>query len=210
MRSLDIYSDIACPWCYLGKRRLEAALARLPEDQRPALRWRAYLLQPDYPEGQSEPARALLERKFGGGPRFAAMFERLRQLGAAEGISFDLDRQVACHTGLGHRAVKVAATFGREHEATEAIFRAFFTEGRDLSDVATLVDLLAGLPGAPSAAELALALESPAHRAAVAQDLTSARRLGITGVPFFVLDGRLGLSGAQETETFLAFLREEA
>lgn len=202
---------MACPWCFIGKRRLEKALARLPDSERPHVRWHAFQLMPEFPEGQSTPARAMLEKKFGGGARFAQMFEHLRRLGEAEGISFDLDKQVACNTGLAHRAVALARLHGRENAAVEAFFRAQFEEGRDLSQVDTvvaiLVDTLAGTAAADAGA-LRETLEGGGGAAEVNADRAEARHIGVEGVPFFVLDEQIAMSGAQDPETFAAFLAE--
>jgi predicted DsbA family dithiol-disulfide isomerase len=211
MSHLDVYSDVACPWCFIGKRRLDEALAKLPEAERPTVRWHAYQLQPDFPVDEAKPARAMLEAKFGGAARFAQMFERVQAIAAQENIRYDLDRQQAVNTGLAHRAVAVARTHGRESAAVEAFFSAFFEQGQNLADVDVVAGILAGvlegMPGA-DAATLAQQLRGGAGAADVQDDLKDARLLGVSGVPFFVLDERLAMSGAQEVSTFLSFLDE--
>lgn len=216
MSHLDIYSDVACPWCFIGKRRLEKALAALPEAERPTIRWHAYQLQPDFPVDTAKPARAILEAKFGGAARFGAMFERVQAVAAAEGITYDLDGQQAVNTGLAHQAVALARGYGREGQAVDVFFSAFFEQGKNLADVdvvaGILLDVLVGAPGAEGvdAAALARRLRAGEGRDDVEQDLKDGRLLGVSGVPFFVLDERLAMSGAQEPETFVSFLREGA
>lgn len=208
MPHLDIWSDVACPWCFIGKRRLEQALATLPDAERPSVRWHAYQLMPEFPVGTSTPARAMLEQRFGGAARVAGMLEHVRGVGADVGIRFDVDRQVACNTGLAHRAVAVARAHGRQDAAVEAFFCAQFEEGRDLSSEDVVLDVLAA--AVPDAARETLREQLSHDDVAreVERDKQEARTIGIQGVPFFVLDERLAVSGAQDPATFVAFLRE--
>jgi predicted DsbA family dithiol-disulfide isomerase len=208
MAHLDIWSDVACPWCFIGKRRLEAALAQLPAEERPTIRWHAYQLMPDFPVGESTPARAMLEKKFGGKERVDGMLEHVRGVARGVGITFDVDRQRACNTVLAHRATAVARAHGAEDAAVEGFFRAHFEEGKDLAQEDVVVDVLvAAVPGVARDV-LRQELSQADVAAAVEADKKEARLIGVQGVPFFVLDERLAVSGAQEPSTFLAFLRE--
>jgi predicted DsbA family dithiol-disulfide isomerase len=207
MKQLEIFSDIACPWCFIGKRRLEAALASMPASERPNIRWRSYQLRPDIPVGEASPARAMLEKKFGGKERFASMFAHVREVAAAEGIAFDLDGQIACNTGLAHRAIAIARTHGRESEAVELFFRAFFEQGKNLADVDTVATILIAACPSVEANTLRGELDGDLCRQDVADDLRDAAAFGVSGVPFFVLDRRVAVSGAQPPETMAAFLR---
>jgi predicted DsbA family dithiol-disulfide isomerase len=208
MAHLDIWSDVACPWCFIGKRRFEAARQALPAELRPTVRWHAYQLMPDFPVAESTPARAMLEQKFGGAARLDGMLDRLRAVAADVGIRFDVDRQVACNTGLAHRAVAVARRHGREDAAVEAFFRAHFEDGRDLSRADVVVELLAAVVPEVTRTQLGDELVTAEVAAEVETDQREARLVGVQGVPFFVLDERLALSGARDVETFVAFLRE--
>ena len=208
MAHLDIWSDVACPWCFIGKRRLEKALTQLPENERPTVRWHAYQLMPEFPAGTSTPARAMLEKKFGGAARVAGMLEHLRGVAKDVGISFDVDKQIACNTGIAHRAVAVARSHGRQDAAVEAFFRAHFEEGRDLSNEDVVIDVLAGAVPGVARETLRQKLSQPDVADEGEVDKKEARMIGIQGVPFFVLDERLAVSGAQDPATFLAFLRE--
>ena len=207
--TIDVVSDVICPWCFIGKRRMEKALALLPVDKRPSIRWRSYQLQPDAPEGISTPAKAQLEKKFGGARRFEELFTHVRRAGEADGIHFDIDKQQSCNTRLAHRAVAIALAHGRQDAAVEGFFSANFEQGKNLADIDVVVAILL-----EALRDIAL-VDEAAVRAALAQgggadevdlDLVQARELGVTGVPFFVLDDRLAISGAQDPATFLKFL----
>jgi predicted DsbA family dithiol-disulfide isomerase len=208
MSHLDIWSDVACPWCFIGKRRLEKALAALAPAERPTIRWHAYQLMPEFPAGTSTPAKALLEQRFGGGARVKAMFDHVRAVARDEGIVLDVDRQIACNTALAHRAIAIARSHGREDAAVEGFFRAHFEEGQDLAQVDVVVALLsAAVPDVAFDALRASVLRGDGGED-VESDRREARLLGVQGVPFFVRDERLAISGAQEPSTFVAFLRE--
>jgi predicted DsbA family dithiol-disulfide isomerase len=207
--TLDVFSDIACPWCFIGKRRLATALAKLPTDERPTIKWHAYQLMPEFPEGQARPSRAFLEQRFGGPARFAAMFERVRTLAAAEGIAFDVDAQQAVNTKLAHRGVAIAAARGHEDAAVDAMFSAHFEQGKNLADVDVVAGIVAGVCGVDVNVVRAEFVDG-AGADVVDADLKDGRLIGVTGVPFFVLNGQLAMSGAQEPETFVEFIREGA
>ena len=196
---IEIYADIACPWCYIGERRLERALA-----ERPGLRverqWRPFQLQPDLPPG-GLPWAEFSRTKFGGDERAQAAFAAVAQHGAGEGIDFRFDRMsTAANTANGHRLILFAARRGLEWPMVEALFAAHFTHGRDLSDDEQLVALAveAGLPEATTRDYLA----SDEGMAEALASQAEARYLGITGVPFFIFDRRFGLSGAQPLAVF--------
>jgi len=209
MRTLDVFSDVVCPWCFLGRRRLDAALAALAEDERPTVRWRAFQLDPTMPEGRAEPARPKLEAKLGGPQRFAMAFERVRALGEEVGIAFNIDKPQSYNTRLAHRAVAFARTHGaaHEHAAVDALFSAHFELGKDLSDPDVVARVLtdAGVPG--GTASMADALRAGAGNDDVTADLRLCRELGVSGVPLFVLDGKLAVSGAQDAAVLIDFLR---
>jgi predicted DsbA family dithiol-disulfide isomerase len=213
-RRLDVWSDIACPWCFIGKRRLDTALAKLPEADRPAVFYRAFELRPDLPPHHNEPARPMLEAKFGGAQRFAEVFARVQGVASACGINYDLDRQIAVNTRLAHRgavlAGRLAKDTGQDDSAVQAaviegLFQAYFEQGQNLGDLQVVAHLVAEATGAEVKTARTRLADGEAEEEVVA-DEAEARALGIGGVPFFVLDGRLGMSGAQEVETFGAFL----
>jgi len=154
----------------------------------------------------------MLEQKFGGKARVDGMLEHVRGLARGVGITFDVDRQRACNTGLAHRAIAVARAYGAEDVAVDGFFRAYFEEGKDLAQQDVVLDVLAAAVGVVDPAvdreALRQELSQPAVAAAVEADKKEARRINVQGVPFFVLDERLAVSGAPEPSTFVAFLRE--
>ena len=208
---IDVWSDLACPWCYIGKRRLEAALATAAPPGGVEVVWRSFELDPAAPpvrtDGLTQAQR--LAAKYRRTPAEAeAMIANVTRLAAAEGLTFRIDQQIAGNTFDAHRVLHLAAAHGRQDAVGERLFRAYFTEGRALGDRATLVELAAdaGLP----AAEVEAALAGDAHAADVRADERLARELGISGVPFFVLDGRVGVSGAQPAEVLARAIAEVA
>ena len=202
-RTVDVVSDVVCPWCYIGKRQLEDAIARLPEAERPVVRWHPFQLNPDLPpEGIDR--RSYLEAKFGGADRAAQIYERVRAAGRGAGLELAIDRiERQPNTLDAHRLIAWAqADATRDPTAlVEALFRAYFVEGRPVGERDALA-ALAGEAGydAQAAREM---LESDTGIDEIQAMDRHAREMGITGVPFFVFDGKLGVSGAAGADTLL-------
>jgi len=196
---LDVFSDTICPWCYVGKRRLERALEARPQPGL-TIRWRAFQLNPGMPaEGMDR--KAYIDAKFGSAERSRAIYDTVRAAGAGEGISFAFDRiKRTPNTLQSHRLIRFAGGQDRQDETLEALFRAYFLEGRNIGDRAVLADVAekAGLDR--DEAEDYLAGDADAE--AVLGEDALARRAGINGVPCFIFNGRFALSGAQEPEAF--------
>jgi predicted DsbA family dithiol-disulfide isomerase len=197
---IDIVSDVICPWCFIGKRRLERALAMRPEVG-VSIGWRAFQLNPDMPrEGMAR--QEYLALKFGGPAQARRIYHAVEQAGAAEGIPFAFDAiRRTPNTVEAHRLIRFAALEGRADAIVEALFRGYFTAGRDIGAPAELV-ALAAEAGFDEAA-VGDFLAGDAERDAVLAEDRAARRAGIEGVPCFVVDGGYALSGAQEPEFFL-------
>ncbi len=210
---VDVVSDVVCPWCYIGKRKLEAALATLRHEPGLAVtvRWHPFELNPDIP-AQGMPRAAYLEAKFGGKAPADAIYARVRAVGTEVGIAFALDRiRLQPNTLDAHRLVAWAQQRGDADMLVERLFRAYFTEGRSLGAVDELV-ALAGDTGLP-ADETRAMLVSAAFREQVKAEFREAQESGITGVPFFIFNGRAAVSGAHDPETLLeaiATARESA
>lgn len=203
---VDVWHDTVCPWCRIGKAHLDAALARW-DGAAPEVRFRAFFLNPRIPPGGEE-FRAYMAAKMGGAAALPAMFERVRQASADAGVDFHFDRiGRAPNTELSHRLLALAPV-GQERAAVEAVYRAYFEEGRDIGDPEELVRI-AGEVGMDPASTRA-PLRGEAGRAEVLADVEAARRIGVTGVPFFVFDERGALSGAHPPATLLAALRQVA
>ena len=204
---VDVFADIACPWCYLGKRQLEKALERYPQPIE--VRHRAYQLNPGAsPAG--EPATAYLLRKFGSSARVEESHARLVAMGGPVGIQFNWEKQVATNTRLAHRVVAIAAGQGQEQAALDAIYRAYFEEGVNVADQTALLAALQRHGVALDYPALLAGLADGAGEESVDRDIREARELGIDGVPLFLAGGRLAVSGAQPAEVLRSFLEEAA
>ncbi len=200
---IEVFADIACPWCYIGEHRLEHALAARPELQ-VEWRWRPFQLQPNLP-AQGLPWDTFASAKFGGAARAQSMFEQVASVGAEEGIQFAFDRvATAPNTADAHRLILFAQETGRQRDAALAVFRAYFAEGADLNDLDTLTTLGQGV--GLDAASLREHLQEDSGLNEVGASQEEAQRLGITGVPFYIFNERFGLSGAQPAEVFLRAL----
>ncbi|MEE1784187.1 DsbA family oxidoreductase [Streptomyces sp. SP17BM10] len=205
---VEIYSDIACPWCYIGKRRFEEALDGFAGKEGVEVVYRPYQLVPDAPATPS-PHREWLAERYG--PQSVAMDAHVAELGRAEGITYDFDAALHANTFLGHRLLHLAETeYGAavQGRLKEALLKAHFTDGVDVGDRAALTDVAvaAGLERERVAAYLA----GDEGSAEVRAQLAEARELGITAVPTFVFEGKWAVQGGQEAETFRQVLEQVA
>jgi len=196
---IDVVSDVVCPWCFIGKRHLEAALAGLPEAAGAKVRWHPFELNPDLP-AEGVDRKGYLEAKFGGTARAAEIYARVREAGLRAGLDFDFEaitRQP--NTRDAHRLIAWAQSRGDAGPLVERLFRAYFQEGRYVGDRDTLAALAAEAGFDAEAARVWL--ESGLGADEITDAEARVRGLGITGVPFFIFDGRVGLSGAQPRQT---------
>ncbi|MBX0291411.1 DsbA family oxidoreductase [Hymenobacter sp. HSC-4F20] len=204
---IEIWSDIVCPFCYIGKRRLENALAQFPHAEAVEIQWRSFELDP---EANPEPGVSQYQRlaaKYGNTEAWARqMSANMTQMAAAEGLAFDFDRAVPANTFRAHRLVHLADRYGKQDAAKERLFKAYLEEGKDINDVATLARLAAELE--LPAAEVGQVLNSDEFAQDVRHDEYQARQIGVRGVPYFVFDDKYAVSGAQPTELFLEVLEK--
>ncbi len=194
---IEVVHDLVCPWCYIGVRRLLRTLRRRPELQF-ELTWRPFLLNPDMPAAGMSRAEYVL-RKFGGEDRARRLYLSITEIGLAEGVQFRFERIRRTPSSVdAHRLVRLAARYGRAGEMVEALFAAHFTDGRDLGELRVLTAVAAscGLDG--EAARQFLLGDAEAE--AIHAENLRAHRLGINGVPCFVVSGRHAIAGAQEPE----------
>ena len=194
---IDIVSDTVCPWCFIGKRRIARAMAMRPNVKFEVF-WRPYRLDPTVPR-EGVDRRAYLKAKFGDTPRSSAMGEAIRAEGASEGIAFAFDKIAKTPNTLdSHRLVHWAGGAGVQDAVVEALFRAYFIDGKDVGDasVLTALALEAGMDGA--LVELLLAGDSDLEP--VEREAGMASEMGISGVPTFIFDGKYMISGAREPE----------
>ena len=202
---IQVWSDVICPWCYIGKRRLEEALRGFDGDV--TITFRAYQLDPT-PVPRPLPIKAVMAAKFGGPARAEQMFAHVADIAAGDGLRLDFDSAIAANTFDAHRLVAWAAAQGRQADMVDAVQRAHFTEGVDVGSPAALAGV-AGRIGLDRAAALAY-LGSDAGTDAVEADLGWARELGITSVPTFVIDQKYAVQGAQEASVLRQALAEIA
>ena len=203
---VEIYSDVACPWCYIGKARFERAVAALPGGSEVEVVYRPYQLDPRAP-AEGVPMMEYLEGRFGTAAR--SMAARVEQSAREEGLTMDYGRGVAANTLDAHRLMALAERVGGaavQQEVAEGLFRAHFSEGLDIADRAVLesIGTAAGLEAEAVQRELA----SDDALRAVQAEIAIAQRLGITAVPTFVFDGRYAVQGAQPTSTFVQVLEQ--
>lgn len=205
---VEIWSDVVCPWCYIGKRRFEQALAGYEHADTVDIVYRPYQLDPTAPPGASMPVREAYARKFGGWERADQIIEHLTGVAAADGLDFHLDRALRSNTLLAHRllwAAEHTGAAGLQSDLKERLLRAYFVDGDTIGDPDTLeqIALDAGLDPDTVAA----VLHGDLGRAEVHAQLDEAHDLGITAVPTFVFDGKWTVPGAQDPEVFLTVLR---
>lgn len=205
---VEIYSDVACPWCYIGKRRFEQALAAFPGGDEVEVVYRPYQLDPAAP-ATARPLTEALAEKFG--PGAASKMSSVVDAARAEGITMDFGRALAANTLAAHRLLRLAEhEYGRvaQHALAESLFEAHFARGADIGDP----EVLAGLASAAGmdAARAAAYLASGEGVAEVKAEIRDARQLGVSAVPTFVFEGRYGVQGAQPASAFLQTLEAVA
>jgi predicted DsbA family dithiol-disulfide isomerase len=195
--TIDVVSDAVCPWCFVGKRRLEAALASAGEPEI-VVRWRPFQLDPTIPPEGLE-RRAYMRAKFRDESRIAEAHARLKALGAEVGIAFDFDAiERAPNTLDAHRLILWAGESGAQDALVERLFSAFFEHGRDIGDRAVLTEIAAAC--GMDAAEVEARFHGDDDIDAVRAQIAEAQDIGVNGVPFFIFASRLGVSGAQSAD----------
>lgn len=194
---IDIVSDTVCPWCFIGKKKLEKALAMRPDIEFD-IRWRAYRLDPTVPR-EGVDRRAYMRAKFGDGARTSAMTDALKTAGTAEHIAFAFDRiEMRPDTTDSHRLIRWAGSIGKQTEIVEALFKAYFEDGRDIGNAAVLKAIAAeaGMDG-ELVGEL---LAGDADRDIVEREDALAHQMGISGVPTFIFANKYLVSGAYDAD----------
>ena len=208
---VEIWSDVVCPWCYIGKRRFEQALAGFEGREDVELVFRPFQLDPTAPSGSTMPVIEAYARKFGGEERAQEIIAHVTEVAAADGLDFHLERAQRANTRDAHRLLALAE---REHGLAvqgalkEALLRAYFVDGRNVADHDTLVDIAVGAGIDSGRAASMLASEEGSHE--LNAELDEARELGVAAVPTFVFGGRWAVPGAQDPEMLLRALRRTA
>ncbi|WP_116450741.1 DsbA family oxidoreductase [Blastococcus litoris] len=202
---VEVWSDVVCPWCYIGKRRLESALEQFPHRDQVEVVWRSFQLDPSVPEGETHPTLPALAAKYGASVEdMRANMARVEEIAAGEGLDYHLADGISGNTLLAHELLHLAAEHGTRNELKERLLHAYFEEGRSVFSVDDLVPL--ALEVGLDEAEVREALADRRYLSAVRQDGAIAQALGATGVPFFVVDRKYGAAGAQPAELLLQVL----
>ena len=205
--SVDVWSDIACPWCYVGKRRFEAGLAEFDGRDDVTLTYHSFELAPDTPvDFDGSEVDFLAQHKGIPVDKVEQMLTQMTGVAAAEGLDFDYEALAHTNTRKAHEVLHFAKQHGRQLELAERLFEAYFTQGRHLGRDEELADLAAevGL----NRYDVLAALTAGEFVESVDADIAQARAYGITGVPFYVIDGRYGVSGAQPADVFRSALEQ--
>ncbi len=204
---IEIWSDVACPWCYIGKRRFEAALAEFPHRESVDVTWRSYQLDPSLPEHYDGTELEYLSRIKGmAQAQVSQMFDHVTEQAKGESLNYRFDQVVVANSFAAHRLIHLAAKHGQQDAAKERLLSDHFERGKDIGNAEYLSELGQALGIQDD--EVAELFTTDKYADDVRHDFEEARALGITGVPFFVIDRKFGLSGAQPAETFTAALNQ--
>ncbi|MFV0604228.1 MAG: DsbA family protein [Niabella sp.] len=204
---VEIWSDVMCPFCYIGKRKFEAAMKQFEDNNHIELIWHSFQLSPDM---ETQPDKSiheyLAEHKGMPFEQAKQMNEQVSQMAKQVGLTYNLDKSVVANSFNAHRFTHFAKANGKQNEAEEVLFRSYFTDGKNIDDYPTLIQLGAEI-GLDSVA-LKTALENGSFAEGVNADIFEAQNIGVRGVPFFVFNRKYAVSGAQETSAFLETLQK--
>ena len=204
---VEIWSDIMCPFCYIGKRKFEAALERFPQKDKIQVEWKSFQLMPGLQTDASVKLdRFLADEKGISLQEARAMNNYVSQMAKGTGLDYNLDRAIPANTIKAHRFAHYAKALGKQNEAKEQLFNAYFMEGENIDNIETLIELgeNIGLDGK----EIRIVLENNHYADEVQTDLYQAHLAGVSGVPYFVFNKKLAVSGAKEADTFLEALNK--
>jgi protein disulfide-isomerase len=204
---VEIWSDIMCPFCYIGKRRFEAALSAFEFSDKVSVEWHSFQLDPDIQHGHGKNLYEYLsERKGISLEQSVDMHRHVTEMAKEAGLDYHFDKAVVANSFDAHRLIQLAKTAGKGDEAEERLFHAYFTEGKDVSDHKVLAEL--GKDIGLTGEQVNVALNDDKYARKVRDDIDEAAQLGIRGVPFFIFNRKYAVSGAQPEETFLQALRQ--
>jgi protein disulfide-isomerase len=203
---VEIWSDIMCPFCYIGKRHFEAALMEFSHAEKVQMEWKSFQLDPTIPkmEERVDVYQYLADKKGMTLEQSKAMHENVVQMAKNAGLEYNFDRAIVGNSKDAHRLIQFSKTKGLGDEAEEALFKAYFTDGKNMADLNDLIEI--GTSIGLDALELSSILESDAFAYEMTQDIQEAQNIGVQGVPFFVFDRKYAVSGAQPVEAFLQTL----
>jgi predicted DsbA family dithiol-disulfide isomerase len=203
--SVEVWSDVVCPWCYIGKRRFETAIAQLQDEVQFEIVYRAYQLDPTASPGKSAPVKEAYAKKFGGEERAEQILNHVSSVAAEEGLEFHMELALRANTLLAHRLLWLAEGTGHQYALKERLLKAYFVEGLDVGDPEVLSDCAADVGMARDGVRAFL--DSDDGLAEVRAQIQYAAEAEITAVPTFVLDGKWAIPGAQDADTFVNVVR---
>lgn len=204
---VEIWSDVMCPFCYIGKRKFEEALAAFPEKDRVEVVWKSFQLNPDMVTDTSKNVKEYLAGSKGWTAEYTdQVHKQVTDMAREVGLHYDFDRAVIANSFDAHRLIQLAKSRGMGDAAEESLFRAYFTEGKNTADHDTLLALGTGI--GLDARQVKEVLDGDAFAGEVKQDIYEARQIGVRGVPYFVFNDKYAVSGAQHPETFLGALTQ--
>ncbi|MCO6147502.1 DsbA family protein [Flavobacterium sp. NRK1] len=204
---IEIWSDIMCPFCYIGKKRFDAALEQFEHKDKVQVEWKSFMLSPELKTDPSKNINQMLaEHKGISLEEATGMNDYVTNMAAQAGLTYNFNKTVVANSFNAHRFSHFASQYGKQNEAEEKLFAAYFTEGRNIDDAQTLIEIAIEL--GLDTEKLAKAMSSGDFADEVVADIHEAQELGIRGVPFFVLNRKYAISGAQETAAFLETLEK--
>ncbi len=204
---IEIWSDVMCPFCYIGKKNLETALAQFPEHEKIRIEWKSYQLDPTIPENVNDSYVGYLSKKRNVSEEQGnQMLETVTESAKQVGLDYHFDKTIMTSSFKAHCLIQFAKTKGKGAEMEERLFKAFFTEGKNVSDIDVLTNL--GKEIGLDKTEISTAFTDDIYAYAVKNDINEAMDIGVTGVPFFVFDRKYAISGAQPSQAFLDTLNK--
>jgi len=199
---IEIWSDVMCPFCYIGKRNFEEALAQFADKENIEVEWKSYQLDPSVPEVATESQEDyLVKRKGMSREQVWAMLANVTEMAKNAGLEYHLDQSIMVNSQKAHQLIQFAKSKNLGNEIEERLFKAFFTEGKNVADIEILTQL--GKEIGLDENELQTAFTDERYKYQMTQDIQEGQNLGVKGVPFFVFDRKYGVSGAQPAEAFL-------
>ncbi|MEO9476347.1 MAG: DsbA family oxidoreductase [Cyclobacteriaceae bacterium] len=207
MMKVEIWSDVLCPFCYIGKRRFEKAVAEY--DGEVEVEWKSFMLDPSLKTNPNQSVNEMLAERKGWSLEYARdASKHVTEMASGEGLDYNMDNAVVANSFDAHRLLHLAKSKGLGDQAKEALFRSYFTESKNIAAITTLVAI--GRDIGLDANEVETMLMSNEFTVEVNADIKEAQMIGVTGVPFFVVDRKYGVSGAQHSDTFVEFLKKAA
>ncbi|WP_068598974.1 DsbA family oxidoreductase [Vaginella massiliensis] len=204
---IEIWSDVMCPFCYIGKRHFEEALSKFDNQNQLEIEWKSFLLDPTIPANSTEnQIDYLVQRKGMSREQVATMLANITQMAKDAGLNFDFEKIITANSTQAHRLIQFAKTKGLADELKERLFEAYFTDGKNIADPKILTEL--GVEIGLDKEELQNAFDDEIYLYQMKQDIQEAQNIGVRGVPFFVFDRKYGISGAQPAEVFLETLEK--